>query len=171
MMARKWTVMVYLAGDNNLSDECVWAISEMKRVPLANEVTVIAQLDTGIHENPKLIIREGSAPGEIRREMSRLRKAAHKKAKAAELARNKTAKMRTRAGGAKKVLKEAPAPVSYADVIYKFIEECIGTPEKPGPYRADHYMLVLGGHSGGILGDFLSKEEARGISSLSVISL
>src|SRR5260370_36496590 len=44
-------------------------------------------------------------------------------------------------------------------------------PEKPGPYRADHYMLVLGGHSGGILGDFLIKGEARGISSLSGIKL
>ena len=29
---KKWTVMVYLAGDNNLSEECVFALKELKRV-------------------------------------------------------------------------------------------------------------------------------------------
>jgi hypothetical protein len=32
MEQKKWTVMVYLAGDNNLSEECVYALKELKRV-------------------------------------------------------------------------------------------------------------------------------------------
>ena len=27
-----WTIMVYLAGDNNLSDEMIWALKEIYRV-------------------------------------------------------------------------------------------------------------------------------------------
>src|SRR5262245_46426865 len=30
--SRKWTVMIYLAGDNNLAAEMIWSIKEMKRV-------------------------------------------------------------------------------------------------------------------------------------------
>src|SRR4051812_48933279 len=28
---KKWTVMVYLAGQNNLAEECVFSLNEMKR--------------------------------------------------------------------------------------------------------------------------------------------
>jgi hypothetical protein len=40
-----WTVMVYLAGDNNLSEECVYALTEMRKVDLKGEINVIAQFD------------------------------------------------------------------------------------------------------------------------------
>ena len=40
-----WTVMVYLAGDNNLTDESVFALTEMKQVNTDDRIAVIAQLD------------------------------------------------------------------------------------------------------------------------------
>ena len=41
----KWTVMVYLAGDNNLADECVFALTEMKAAMIDKRVKVVAQFD------------------------------------------------------------------------------------------------------------------------------
>ena len=43
---RKWTVMVYMAGDNNLSDRCIDDLREMKMgLSGAGEVTVKVQVD------------------------------------------------------------------------------------------------------------------------------
>src|SRR6266403_3729363 len=40
-----WTVMVYLAGDNNLSSECVFALTEMKKAAPGEQINVVAQFD------------------------------------------------------------------------------------------------------------------------------
>ena len=41
-----WTIMVYLAGDNNLTTECMFALTEMKGAALNNkDFNVIAQFD------------------------------------------------------------------------------------------------------------------------------
>jgi len=37
--------MVFLAGDNNLSAECVYALTEMKRANLSDRINIIAQFD------------------------------------------------------------------------------------------------------------------------------
>src|ERR1044072_1364190 len=42
---RKWTVMVYMAGDNNLDSNGVADLKEMKRVGSTDEVAIIAQFD------------------------------------------------------------------------------------------------------------------------------
>ncbi|HEX9399376.1 MAG TPA: clostripain-related cysteine peptidase [Anaeromyxobacter sp.] len=42
---KKWTFMVYLAGDNNLDDAGVEDLAEMKKVGSTDEVNVIAQFD------------------------------------------------------------------------------------------------------------------------------
>jgi hypothetical protein len=44
---RQWTVLAYLAGDNNLSAEMVWALQEMKKAAVGPDeaVTVVAQFD------------------------------------------------------------------------------------------------------------------------------
>ena len=47
----KWLVMIYLAGDNNLSEECVYAITEMKRIGSSKDVAIFAQLDTAHASN------------------------------------------------------------------------------------------------------------------------
>jgi hypothetical protein len=41
----EWTVMVYMAGDNSLSAECIWALTEMKKAASSDQINVIAQFD------------------------------------------------------------------------------------------------------------------------------
>jgi len=43
--AKQWTIMVYLAGDNNLDDAGVVDLKEMKKVGSSDKVNVIAQFD------------------------------------------------------------------------------------------------------------------------------
>ena len=84
----KWTVMVHLAGDNNLSEECVFALAEMSRIGSGDGVAVIAQLDTGVHENTDLFIEPGTTPGQINRKLNESR-AARLARKAKALARSR----------------------------------------------------------------------------------
>ena len=46
-----WTVMVYLAGDNNLTTERMFALTEMKQAAVGNHLNVIAQFDPTICNN------------------------------------------------------------------------------------------------------------------------
>ena len=41
----EWTVMIYLAGDNNLTDASVYAMTEMKKVGSGDGVNIITQFD------------------------------------------------------------------------------------------------------------------------------
>jgi len=43
-----WTIMLYLAGDNNLSDEMIWAIKEVYRVGTPPNVAVTIQFDPSL---------------------------------------------------------------------------------------------------------------------------
>lgn len=45
MVKAKWTVMVYLAGDNNLTDESIYAMTEMRRIGSGGGVNIITQFD------------------------------------------------------------------------------------------------------------------------------
>ena len=64
-MKRKWTVMIQLSGDNNLSEESVWALTEMRRVGSNDDVAVIAQLDSTIHENTRLADERNGIAGKL----------------------------------------------------------------------------------------------------------
>src|SRR5262245_57486060 len=44
---KRWNVMVYLAADNNLSEESVFSLKEMKRIGAAEGVRVTARYYTG----------------------------------------------------------------------------------------------------------------------------
>src|SRR5438132_670088 len=131
-MPKKWTVMVYLAGDNNLGDECVFAIREMKRAKLDKNVNAIVELNTGVFDNTRFKIRHGVNLGEIRREVS-----------AAQTREEK--RIADEEKRAKRIHGHEPhrRRQSAADRIFEFVKYCIGTAQKPGPYRADHHMLVL----------------------------
>jgi hypothetical protein len=37
-MARTWTVMIYLSGNNNLAESCVFNLTEMRRADLDEKV-------------------------------------------------------------------------------------------------------------------------------------
>src|SRR5437773_2641310 len=42
---KNWTIMVYFAGDNNLSEEMIYAIKEIYRVGVTPDFDVIVQFD------------------------------------------------------------------------------------------------------------------------------
>ena len=44
-LEKQWTVIVYLAGDNNLSSAGEIDLSEMKQVGSTNEINIVAQFD------------------------------------------------------------------------------------------------------------------------------
>jgi hypothetical protein len=74
----KWLAMVYLAGDNNLSTESVFALTEMERVGSDQNLFIIAQLDSGIYDGTPLIIEGDSQPGGIVRRLREAKKAKQK---------------------------------------------------------------------------------------------
>ncbi len=49
---KQWTVMIYFAGDNNLSEEMIYAIKEMYRVGVTEDVDVIVQFDPSAIGSP-----------------------------------------------------------------------------------------------------------------------
>jgi Clostripain family len=63
---RKWTVMVYLAGDNNLDGAGLADLAEMKQVGSNSDVAVVAQFDRSGRKNHTMryFLRRGGTPAE-----------------------------------------------------------------------------------------------------------
>jgi hypothetical protein len=178
-MAKKkaaWTVMVYLAGDNNLTTECLFALTEMKKAAPGKHIRVIAQFDprddylpTHRYEinrkgpNSTLfedIIDEAHynpETGEVR---------FRKESKRADSFATSRLKHRT---VVESVLSDANDLTSLEFkgegitddtdtgspvTLYNFLSFCIEE------YPADHYMVVLSGHAGGTESDYLLKDES-----------
>ena len=63
MKTKSWTIMVYLAGDNNLDDAGVADLTEMKTVGTTKDINVVAQFDrqaAGAQTRRYLITKGGS---------------------------------------------------------------------------------------------------------------
>jgi hypothetical protein len=60
---KQWTVLVYLAGDNNLDAAAMTDLEEMKRVGSTPDVDLVAQLDRsgGGHASKRYHLKKGSA--------------------------------------------------------------------------------------------------------------
>ena len=63
MAAKSWTVMVYLAGDNNLDDAGVADLTEMKVIGSTDRVNIVAQFDrrAASRQTRRYFIRKGTA--------------------------------------------------------------------------------------------------------------
>ncbi len=58
---KQWTVMVYMAGDNNLDPEGVVDLREMKKVGSTDKLSVIAQFDRSQgHMSQRYVLRKGT---------------------------------------------------------------------------------------------------------------
>lgn len=128
-----WTVMVYLAGDNNLTDECTYSLTEMKKAEPGNRVNIIAQFDPRDPLIPtqrykiKMDDQSGSLAADI-------------------------------------IDSSVDSDTGDPETLIDFITFCIKN------YAADHYMVVLAGHGGGIERNFLLKDESSG-GSLTILKL
>jgi hypothetical protein len=180
-MAKKkkavWTVMVYLAGDNNLSEECVFALTEMKKVALSAEINVIAQFDpmdeflpthryeiNGKGPNSPLIddIFDEAAFSKSSGEVHFKKESEQANALATTRLKHRK-KTRPKLSARDRVLGD---PIPEDDditndtdtgspiTLYNFLSYCIQE------YPAEHYMVVLSGHAGGTERDYLLKDQS-----------
>lgn len=135
---KEWTVMIYLAGDNNLSEECVWAIKELYRVGLCEDIAVIAQYDSVAPGMPvtryDLTDLPPSTPSESAQTISR-DTSGEQQAYAAFRNMDEDAKLPLEAHDDKHVREFVTATA-----MINFAKDCVTK------HPAKHYMLVLSGH-------------------------
>ena len=164
-----WTVMVYLAGDNNLTEESVFSLTEMKRVPTDGRIAVIAQFDPMASRIPthRYVIK--GAPAQ---------KASSGRAKSSPVTstigtdaiplEDPTIKFPGLSGPKARAQRTEPedGETDSGDpaTLFNFIS---WTQEH---YRAERYMVILAGHGAGTEEDFLLKDQNPG-SSLSIPAL
>ncbi|HSD45445.1 MAG TPA: clostripain-related cysteine peptidase [Pyrinomonadaceae bacterium] len=176
-MAKKaaWTVIVYLAGDNNLTTECMFALTEMKAAALGNNINVIAQFDPSDPYLPThryeikrrgknqcfrhdIIDRAcyGASIGEPRFTVE------SKLADALAVKRKWERDHHCTALDDASLMGTPEAETIITDetdtgspvMLYNFISFCLQK------YKADHYLVVLSGHAGGTERDYLMKDES-----------
>jgi hypothetical protein len=169
--------MVYLAGDNNLTTECMFALTEMKGAALNNkDFNVIAQFDPSDPYLPSHRYKIDPVNKSIyqdifdcaryykNRDEVKFRKESRK---AIELAaRREEALEKLRKAGLKKLKKASltatkPSRMPSDDTdtgspitLYNFISYCLQK------YPAHRYMVVLSGHAGGTERDYLLRDES-----------
>ena len=178
-MAKKkavWTVMVYLAGDNNLSTECLFALTEMKKAHPGEHINVVAQFDPRDEFLPThryLINRNGpdstlfddiidkaqfdSKSGEVRFQNESKNAIALSQSRART--REKTDKAIRGVNDLSALTFENEPVTDDTDTgspvtLYNFLSFCLQE------YPADHYIVVLSGHAGGTESDYLLKDES-----------
>ncbi|MEA2173898.1 MAG: hypothetical protein QOD00_1490 [Blastocatellia bacterium] len=172
-----WTIMVYLAGDNNLTDECVYALTEMKKFVGDGRIRIFAQFDPKDDYLPtqRYEITSDGTPGQlVSNQTDWVYKGAfqHESAKAKlKGAAIEEAKRAAHAAGAAAARRIAGGTVelpgddqdSNGDnetdtgspfALYSFMSYCVET--RP----ADHYMVVLAGHGSGTSRDYLLKDDS-----------
>src|SRR5438876_172067 len=76
---RQWTIMVYLAGKNNLAAECIFSITELSRVGPAGNIDCIVQLDSVVYDGTTLVITHKGRPrpGEINEQIKQAQRPNH----------------------------------------------------------------------------------------------
>lgn len=181
-----WTIMVYLAGDNNLADECVFALTEMKAALADRNIRVVAQFDpTARRVRTKRFVlnralhekKNGNNPST--RQLTAVSTEGWKNRKSiiddaieglpegktpfldAPDNRGRTANPGCAAGvavaTATAVVEEPDSDSGDPKLLFDFISWTVDN------YEADHYMVILSGHGSGVLEqEFLRDESSSG---------
>ena len=139
---RSWSI---LAGDNNLSEEMIYAIKEMCRIGVNNDFSVVAQFDpSGIGVPPKTIVigRTRNDKDGIISKLVKLGSGAPKK----------------------KTLNSPNQNSADPKTLLEFIKSTIKD------YKAQHYMVILSGHGNGVEGNFLTNIDPGDIDKDKVVT-
>lgn len=164
--------MVYLAGDNNLTSECMFALTEMKKAALGKEVNVIAQFDPSDPYLPTHRYELSKDRADLYSDIfdcarydkdNKEVKFEKESSKANDLAHQR----KSVRGGMQAALDKTRLTASESDEIitddtdtgspiplYNFLSFCIEE------YPADRYVVVLSGHAAGTERDYLLKDES-----------
>ncbi len=141
---RDWTIMIYLAGDNNLSDEMIWALKEMYRVGIDCNCHVAAQFDpSAINFSPRRYyldklahdLDSTSCDVDGILELDALRKTLASDGSEPDLNQENSANPLVLSGFLDQVLRDM---------------------------KAEHHMLILSGHGSGAMGGLLEDHNPYG---------
>jgi hypothetical protein len=134
----KWVILVYQAADNNLSEECVYALTEMKKIVNKDsngkktkdrEIEVIVQLDPAGRGNPTRRFRINKPGGDDTLENDVF-------------------------------WEETEIDTGSPRALREFLIASIKA------FPAEHYMVVLTGHGAGIFEGFFLQDETTPLSTL-----
>src|SRR5262245_59632918 len=134
-----WNIMVYLAGDNNLSEEMVYAVKSMFSAGSSSIYRIYAFYDAGLDPVPFRI------PTREEREQALEHATINPEATKPHITENHH--LFRLAGGARNPRTKPIASVQ--STLQLFMEAAITD------FPASNYMLVLSGHGTGSVGDFL----------------
>jgi hypothetical protein len=123
---KKWTIMVYLAGSNNLVDEMIFAVRELRGKAITNIVNIFVEFDSGsdVWLFPPSAFQQ--KPGEDLKKLQDL----------------DLEKIGER--------EHYPRLINTQGILRRFVtNSMLRSPD------TEHYMLILSGHGSGAVGDFL----------------
>ncbi|HEX4947098.1 MAG TPA: clostripain-related cysteine peptidase, partial [Blastocatellia bacterium] len=137
---KNWTVLVYVASDNNLIIENIFDLIEMKKVGTTDNLNLIVQCDFGGETNYPFKFTSGQKDEPLLKDIDSRRRA----------------KLKTLQGamGVQAQTGEPPMQRKLSETIKEFINTTLAE------YESKHYMLVLSGHGSGTVGDFLSADNS-----------
>jgi hypothetical protein len=195
---KDWTVMIYLAGDNNLTVESVYALTELKRVHQDGRINIVTQFDPKDNTLPtrRFHLSERQTPGRLIEDIvDSAPFRAESKAARARARAHRDALIVGReaiANAVKRSLESSDLSDAVKSAMVKNIglqllealppiedtETNTGSPvtlynfisQSIEAYPAEHFMLVLGGHGAGTERDYLMKDESP-IDSLTISEL
>jgi hypothetical protein len=161
MADEKWLIMAYFAGDNDLSDEAVFALTEMKKVDTADRIKIVAQFDPKDRRMPthRYEINKNGAAGATGGNL----RPAHGRGKLADDIIFPMEKGTVRFPGDERSLNRTPGLPHLEDketdtgdprTLFDFISWSVE--QSPA---ADRYMLILSGHGAGIEEHFFLRDE------------
>jgi len=157
-MADEWTVLVYMAGDNNLSQEMVWSLQEMREVGSEDDFKIVAQFDPFGALPREFEFKRGDARSlpELGRPLGlgTIQEIIGKQ-KGAPWRYSRTDEDVERA--ARAIVEHSASPL----MIQHFIAKNTGSPRR--------CMLVFSGHGSGAVGQFLVDSDP--VSALTVHKL
>ncbi len=137
----RWNVLIYMAADNNLTEECVFSLSEILKAGILPEINIVAQLDSG--------------DAITRFNFNRLMKGTNPATRMLDSIREE-------------ILSDPKAlqNVSDAQMLGNFLDDKIGKAE-----TQTYNMIILSGHGSGAVGDFLKADNPPSALSIPTLKL
>jgi hypothetical protein len=141
-----WTVMVYLAGDNSLTEFCVQALNEMKKVGSSDGFNIFAQFDPrdSILPTTRYWVKKGGS----------LCNDIFDQACDGSYFQKESSNRQRPERSTKRRLVPYKADTGDPHMLFNFLSFCIEY------FDTDHYLAVLAGHGAGTETDYLLKDES-----------
>ncbi len=160
-----WTVMVYLAGDNNLSEECIYSLTEMKKADVYDRIKIFVQFDPSDEFLPTQRYRINrphyySPPwdptGALAQDLSDFMgdhggNGAHNRTRFEHESPNHSMPIKFPKG--ERSERKGEGGTGDPNMLFNFIAFCVDQRVK-----TDHYMLIVSGHGAGVMRDYLMKD-------------